>query len=335
MTMFRDDARARTNEVVRAAASGLALAGAVTGSLVLAWQLARRRSVAASMWQPGAGRILRAGPLGVRLLGEGEHVILLIPGLAATQSFWGAAYDRLAVNATVVVADPLGFGSSMRHGPRDTVLTATDHREAFTAALRELGLDGRPTTVVGHSMGASLALLWAAQSPDVTGVVAFDAPLYRTRAEADDRVRHLGWFEALMSKGTIAQATCAWMCEHREAGALLSTLINPELPTPVARAAIQHSWPAYIGSFTSIVTGDGWMPALENLANREVPVVLVDGASDPVPAPGRALELARRYATVQARTHSGAHHLPLTAADWCAEVIASVASSTYSRAVSP
>lgn len=275
--------------------------------------------------------MLRAGQLGVRLLGEGEPVILLIPGLASTQSFWGAAYDRLALTATVVVIDPLGFGSSMRHGPADTVLTATEHIEAVTAAVRELGLGGRPTTVVGHSMGASLALLWAAQSPDVTGVVAFDAPLYRTRAEADERVHHLGWFEALMSKGPIAEATCAWMCTHREASALLSTLINPELPTPVARAAVQHTWPAYIGSFTNLVTDNGWMLALEILAAREVPVALVDGASDPVPVSGLALQLAQRYGSVRAITHAGAHHLPLTDAAWCVEVISSIASPKDSR----
>lgn len=305
----------------QAAATGLALAGATVGSLALAWTIVRRRSQAAATWQQGPGQMLRAGPLGVRLFGHGDRVIVLIPGLASTQTFWGAAYDRLGKGATVVVVDPLGFGSSMRHGPDDTVLTATEHVEALTVALRELGLAGRPTTVVGHSMGASIALLWAAQSPDAANVVAFDAPLYRTQAEADERVRHLGWFESLMSKGPVAEAVCAWMCEHREAAAVLSTLINPELPTPVARADIRHTWPGYIGSFTSIVMGGGWKQAIDALAARGVPIDLIDGASDEVPVPGRARELAVQHPHLRARTHPGGHHLPLTDPVWCAEAI--------------
>jgi len=319
----RRDIAIRRGTGARAVSTGLALAGAAAGSLALAWAVARRRSVAASQWRPGAGRMLRAGPLGVRLFGQGDRVIVLMPGLASTQTFWGAAYDRLGDGATVVVVDPLGFGSSMRDRPHDTVLTAAEHVEALSAALRELGLDGRPTSVVGHSMGASIALLWAAQSPDATRVVAFDTPLYRTAAEAEERVRHLGWFESLMSKGPVAEAVCAWMCAHREAGAVLSTLINPKLPTPVARATIRHTWPGYIGSFTNIVRGHGWEEAIDTLADRGVPIDLIDGASDAVPVPGRARELDVAHPNVRARTRPGAHRLPLTDPTWCAEAIAS------------
>jgi pimeloyl-ACP methyl ester carboxylesterase len=315
--MTRSRGSDRTPTVVTA----LGAAAAVGGALALGWLIRRRTSAAAQQWRHGSGRDVMAGPLGARVLGQGHPVILLIPGLASTVEFWGAAYDRLADDATLVIVDPLGFGRSMRHGDEDTVLTAEDHVAALTAAAQSLGLAGRPTTVVGHSMGASLALLWAAATPSVTSVVSFDAPLYRTQEEADERVRHLGWLESLMSKGPIAEATCEWMCRHREVGATLSTVINPELPTPVARAAILHTWPAYIGSFTSVVTAHGWVDALQELAARGVPVTLVNGSSDPVPVPGRAQELASMHESVRAVEHAGDHHLPLTAAAWCAQLI--------------
>lgn len=264
----------------------------------------------------------RAGRLGVRVFGQGEQVLVLIPGIAASQTYFGAAYDRLGAVATVVVVDPLGFGASMDEGVSSDMFALDEHLAAITGALRALDLDGRPLHVAGHSMGASLAIQWAAASEgDIRSVVAFDAPLYRTRAEADDRVRHMGWFEALLSTGPLAHAVCAWMCRHRSAASVLAVALNPTLPPAIARDGVKHTWFSYIQSFEALVAADTWTGAVATLSARGVRVLLVDGDTDPVPVPGRARELAAEYASVTTRSHRGGHDLPLASPEWCSRLL--------------
>lgn len=305
--------------------TGLAIGAGLTAA---GWFAARAASPAVRSWRPGAGELQVAGPLGVRVFGEGDTVVLLLPGIAASQVFYGDVYDRLGAHATVVVADPLGFGDSMVHGTAGESVSLATHLAALDAALDELGLSDRPTIAVGHSMGASLAIQWAATASTVRAVVAFDAPLYRTRAEADERVAGMGWFEALMASGPVAERTCAWVCENRDAAARLSVALNPDLPAPIARAGVRHTWEAYTRSFDALVAGQTWEGALAHLDERGIPVLLVDGDRDPVPVPGRAVELAERYSRVSARGLPGRHDLPLADSAACAGVIEGMLLST-------
>jgi pimeloyl-ACP methyl ester carboxylesterase len=69
-----------------------------------------------------------------------------------------------------------------------------------------------------------------------------------------------------------------------------------------------------------ILRSGGWPPAFERLASRNVPVLLLEGARDRVPVPGRAAELAARYDNVEHRVHPTAdHELPITQARWVLE----------------
>ena len=291
-------------------------------SFASVWALRHRTSKKVQKWRPGTGTVKSGGPLGLRVFGQAEPVLVLIPGIAASQAFYGSAYDRLGDVATVVVVDPLGFGSSMDAGMKPDSFALTKHIEALSLALQELGFHRRPLVLVGHSMGASLALQWgAALDSDVRAVIAFDAPLYRSREEALSRVRHMGWFESLLSSGPLARAMCWWMCRHRTTASALAVLMNPAIPITIARDGVKHTWFSYIQSFHALVSGDTWILALSTLSTRQVPVDLVDGASDPVPVPGRAKILAVRYSNVTERVHPGGHDLPLSSPDWCTEYI--------------
>ncbi|MEO7420903.1 MAG: alpha/beta fold hydrolase, partial [Ornithinibacter sp.] len=132
------------------------------------WWLRHHRSAAVRVWAAGAGDVLRAGPLQVRVFGTGESVILLLHGIIASGDSFGAGYDDLGRSAHVVVPDLLGFGGSMdTAGPFD----GAAHVAALDAALAQLDLDQQPTTVLGHSMGGVLAIRWAAANPDRTKAV--------------------------------------------------------------------------------------------------------------------------------------------------------------------
>lgn len=291
---------------------------ALPALLAASWVLVHASAPRVKRWAPGTGRRIRHGALSARVFGSGDEVVVLLPGIAASGTFYGAAYDRLGAAATVVVVDPLGFGESLPEDHATTGFTLEAHLDALDTLLADLGLDARPLTVVGHSMGASLAIHLAARRPAVSRVIAFDAPLYRSREEALDRVHGMGWFEALLSNGPLAERVCEWMCDHHRIATRLSVLINPTMPSAVAREGLLHTWPSYIGAFDAIVTSPDWALALGILDSRGVPVFLIDGDDDPVPVPGRAAALSATHGNIRASTHPGRHDLPLAHPTWSA-----------------
>ncbi|WP_282826727.1 alpha/beta fold hydrolase [Gulosibacter sediminis] len=246
-------------------------------------------------------------------------MVVLLPGIAASGSFYGAAFDRLGDIATVVVIDPLGFGHSMVEPDSEALFGISDHQNAIIDVLSSSCFASRPVTLVGHSMGASLAIITAAGAADiavtVAGVIAFDAPLFVSEQEARQRVAGMGWFETLLAAGPIAHLVCSWMCRHRLFASYVAVALNPSLPVPVARDGVRHTWLSYTGALNSIVMSDDWLPALDTLGQRNIAVLLVNGIDDPVPAPGRADRLACSYPNLTALTHKGGHQLPLSDPD--------------------
>lgn len=301
-------------------ASRAALAIVVLAPL-LAWVGSHTTSREVRRWRPGRGERKQVADLGVRIHGSGDSVVVLLSGLASSERFWGAAYDALGQHAHVVAIDPAGFGASMQSAASDGEIDADTHVDAVLATLSALGLHELPAVIVGHSMGASLAVRVAARHVPARAVVAFDAPLYVSAVEADERVRHMGWFEALLAHGPIAERVCEWMCRHRSAAQALAIAISPRLPIAVASDTVKHTWHGYVGGFDSLVRDAGWSDALRALAARQVPVWLVDGDNDPVPVPGRADELARAYPQVSALRLPGGHRLPLSDPSTCASIV--------------
>jgi pimeloyl-ACP methyl ester carboxylesterase len=117
--------------------------------------------------------------LPLRTLGSAGPGIVLIHGLGASGSFWGAGYDGLASRHRLVVPDLPGLGR--RPWPASPC-RVDDHADALAGSLGGVGLDGEPVVVVAHSLGALVALALARRRPElVAGVALFAPPLDRDR----------------------------------------------------------------------------------------------------------------------------------------------------------
>ena len=121
---------------------------------------------------------------GVRLVvrdsgGEGKPAVL-VHGLGLGQRSWDRVAPRLSTEGLrVVTYDQRGHGASGASG--DYSLSAFD--EDLTAVLDELGLE-KPV-LVGHSLGASIALEHAASHESCAGVVCVDGGLPVALPSAD------------------------------------------------------------------------------------------------------------------------------------------------------
>jgi len=283
------------------------------------WVVRHRRSPAVRTWRAGGGEQRVAGCLSVRTAGAGDRVVVLLHGLTASGDYFGAGYDRLAAGGRLVIPDLLGFGRSLNEHAGDYSLQA--HLAALELMARELGLDGRPLTLAGHSLGGLLALHWAARRDDVERVVCFSTPLYADAREADERIRAMGRIERLFAtQGPVPRALCSAMSRHRATAQWVATAFEPRFPVTVTRMAVRYSWASYLGAMNGVIRCGGWEAPLAALDRAAIPVLLADGAHDPVPAPARASELAGRHGNVTVATHPAAgHQLPLTEPGWCAD----------------
>lgn len=130
--------------------------------------------------------------------------------------------------------------------------------------------------------------------------MTFGAPLYRDRVEADQHVTRMGRMEAVLAgDGPLPRAVCAWMCRHRTAASRIAAGYRSDLPIPVARSGVKHTWNTYTGSMNGLIRDTGWQTALAVLGRAGTPVTLAAGDADPVPVSGRAAELARAWPNVE------------------------------------
>jgi pimeloyl-ACP methyl ester carboxylesterase len=281
-------------------------------------------------WSPARGTQF-PGTLAVRTLGTAGPPIVLLHGLPSSGRFWGADYDVLADNARLVVPDLLGFGRSPRptggYGPND-------HADAVAATLRGLGADDGPALVVGHSVGALVALRLAVRHPSlVAGVVGFGAPIYRDYAAARHHLAHLGPMARLFGLDTRwAELACTWLCQrHRHTAARVATRLRPDLPKALAADAVEHSWESFSETLARVVLAaeaPSWLDQID------VPIHLIVGGQDPVVDVPFLDELAHSHPRLQLDIWGGAgHDLPLTDPTACrAEIQRDLAANTTRRA---
>jgi N-formylmaleamate deformylase len=115
---------------------------------------------------------------GIRLhyvrLGQGKPPLVLIPGITSPAVSWEFVGQRLAERNDVYVLDNRGRGLSQ--GGASLGYRLDDYAADTAGLIRALGL-GRPD-VVGHSMGARIAVRLAVRSPECVGkLVLVDPPV--------------------------------------------------------------------------------------------------------------------------------------------------------------
>lgn len=106
-------------------------------------------------------------------------VLLAVHGLGGSGRYWQGLEDLAGDRFTIVAPDLPGFGGSEK--PK-----VVYDRPFLLAALDAVAGDLGPVVVVGHSLGAVLGLLWAAQRPErVAGVNLSAAPYPEPRPDWD------------------------------------------------------------------------------------------------------------------------------------------------------
>jgi pimeloyl-ACP methyl ester carboxylesterase len=122
--------------------------------------------------------IIENGLVHYEALGRGKPVLLL-HGWLGSWRYWVPVMEELSVQYRVYAFDLWGFGDSDRRDGGYEVESYVDLLDAF---IENLGIVSQPLPLVGHALGAVVALLWAARNPDrIDRVMAVSLPLFGTR----------------------------------------------------------------------------------------------------------------------------------------------------------
>ncbi|MBW3537923.1 alpha/beta hydrolase [Candidatus Parcubacteria bacterium] len=240
--------------------------------------------------------------------GEGPPVVLL-HGLTGSSSYWCKLAPQLALTRRVVALDLLGFGRSPK--PRDVGYTLADHTASVAATLDGLKLP-EPLVLVGHSLGALIALHYAAVYPrQVARLVLVAPPVYGSPGEARHYIRRSRSLPGFMLYGRFAQLACTTYCHFfNPLSRRLAPLYLPDLPKPVAAATTDHTWRSYSNSLLNVLERQNRQPC-RDLGMTGAQVEILYGDKDALMARQRLEALSKCRQDVQITRLAGSHHLPL------------------------
>lgn len=206
--------------------------------------------------------------------GPAGRPVLLLHGLGgAGNSLAGLAGQLVSQGRSCLLPDLLGHGQSRRTGTR---FGLQEQVQSLERLLDHHGVEA--VDVVAHSYGCVVAVALARHRPArVAHLTLLCPPAFPDR----DTGRRLLGRRSWLAKRTVAGAPlasliCGAMCLLREPLARLAPRVMPELPAPVARQGVSHSFPAYRDAVQAMVG-----PTLRDwLAAPGLPTVVVLAADD-------------------------------------------------------
>lgn len=222
-------------------------------------------------------------PLHCRALGGSGTRYVFLHGLGATHRYWLRNLERAPMPGNVLLVDLLGFGDSPKPWFRHNV---DRHIERLRGAIGE---SARDLVLVGHSLGAALALAYAARYPEqIHKLVLISLPWFSGGERAAYRwLRQTaeGWLFT-----NVALMTLACIVTRRVIGRLIP-YVRPDLPREVAEDVVKHSWMASTTSLWDVVYRHDFRKDADALP-KNLPVVCVHGERDMTIPPDSVCGLA-------------------------------------------
>jgi pimeloyl-ACP methyl ester carboxylesterase len=253
--------------------------------------------------------------------GEGPAVVL-IHGLGCSKRIWTRLREELAQSYTVVAYDLRGSGDTIETGSAEE-LSLSVWSSDLRALLGALGIDR--AALVGHSLGASVALKYALSWPDtVTALVLMgaDPELSRLAPRMEKVVELIG--RVGMEE---------WVAEHWSKNPPFSASSlsrTPEILDEYRALVLANDAGAYTRTCRAIANAE---PLTGQLAGVRQPALVLSGSDDDRTLPEAGRELAASLANASYIELDGVGHTaPLEAPNEVAEAIREFFASHDERA---
>ena len=268
---------------------------------------------------------------------DAAEIVLCLHGLGGSALNFGLVAPLLADGRRVLVPDLLGHGRSFATAPDES---AVDAQLRMLEQLLTLEA-ARPVTLVGHSMGAILAMLHTLTHPEtVASLVLIDPPVPNvTRWSRDPRLTAKLAFLRLPGVAALVARQVAGMTPEQLVARQLAdaTPHADRIPVRVVEATVEETrstrgddggraaqraqFRAILEVVELLARPEQWR---RQLAPITTPTLWLHGADDPLSELAAASALAASRPLWTFQTRSGVGHLPhLEDPAWTASSITS------------
>lgn len=257
-----------------------------------------------------------AGPLHADRLGDpNAPPIVFLHGITGSRRYFRARVASLASKYRLILPDLPGFGLS----PKPHVeYTPKFFRDSVRSFMETEGLTGRPVTFIGHSLGAIVAVEYAAEWPeDVDRLVLVNLPRYSSPEEA-----HLLFYAGspnyrkLLGEHSISEN----LAQLRRTGFDLFFRYALRFPLAVYADCRKFTLRSLTSTLMSSLINYSVDSALDRL--RPGPVLLIHGVRDTVAPIDNVRPILERHPFMRMEgIESSGHHVILTHSRRCLKLI--------------
>ena len=249
----------------------------------------------------------------LQVLDEGDPQgppIVLIHGYAGSMRWYDELAELLSEDHRVTRVDLLGHGGSEKPSAGYAI---GDQASAIAEALASRGIAN--ATVVGHSLGATVATALAEQSPELAAkVVNLDeAPSddFENDSEFTEDLAHVPVIGQALSRALDVAPTSMVRDQYEVAFAPGFNIASGfENPDQVVDDLSEMTYTAFNEAAESDGDYTGERPLDERLGSLEIPVLVVFGSEDQIADAEAAIEPYEGIASVRTEVIEGVGHSP-------------------------
>ena len=237
---------------------------------------------------------------------EPVETVVLIHGVGMNHSVWAPQIDVLSADFQVLAYDMLGHGGSALPGATPAL---AEYAAQLEALLEHLNIDR--VHVVGHSMGALVALEFALKNPAQTlSVVALNAVYNRTPVQRSAVMERASSLDASPAKQDLDAQ------ENASAGvdATIARWFGVPVPPHLAQAAqdirsllLNVNPTGYARTYGLFASSDDAHTG--RLSELLAPALFLTGEFDPNSSPAMSHAMAAATRNGQAEVITGARHM--------------------------
>jgi pimeloyl-ACP methyl ester carboxylesterase len=209
--------------------------------------------------------------------GEGEPIVM-VHGVISTHRYWTNVMPFIDTTKYKVIRPELvGYGDSPK--PKDFTYTVDNQVQVLHHNVRPLATP--PYILVGHSMGAAIALHWAVEQPAMfSKVVLTGVPLLNS----ENLERQLAWVVVgKLIPRRLAKMAVWGVSLFAYVPARLMVLFVRGFPRFIGEDITKHSRSAYLDTLKHMVNEAA---ILDELSRVAVPTTLIISTTDEVTKPG-------------------------------------------------
>lgn len=258
--------------------------------------------------------------LATRIEGVTGPSLVWLHALGTSSRYFSGRLGDLPTTYRCLLVDLLGFGRSPK--PATSAYTVADHLASLDVTLGRVGLGEQPLTLIGHSLGAILAIAYAARFPArVERIVVMGLPRYDNAREARAFIAsHGDWLARLtVANGRLARLLCMAMHTAPRLSARVAIRLAKQFPPEVAADTVCHTWESYSRTLEHCILDHDLTPELTGLP--AVPILALHGLADPAAPLASVAALVPRLLNLRLHTLPGGHHLFLQQHAACLQAI--------------